>query len=127
VYVFPEEKVFHTKINIRAFYSCSDAKLKATYSNAKKECKKSGLELASMGSPKEQNSINDYLKYIGVSSDVVFTALDALTDGKNPFANWGTGDPPGGPGECPSLFDGAMYNSSCDTKAHYACEGNAKK
>jgi len=71
-----------------------------------------------MDSPKEQKSITDYLDYIGVSTDVVFSAIDALTDGKNPFKE----DKPPPKKECTSLFKGATRKIPCDQKTQFICE-----
>jgi hypothetical protein len=36
--------------------------------------------------------------------------------------NWGSGKPPGGPGTCPVLRNGAFYNATCKAKQNFACE-----
>jgi len=36
--------------------------------------------------------------------------------------NWGTGQPPGGPGTCPVLRNGTFYNATCKAKINFGCE-----
>jgi len=81
------------------------------------------MDIAGMGSKKEKNDVSDYLKYIGVSTDVVFSALDKLAGDGSIFDGWGKEpEPPVPPGDCTAAFNGAMYNTSCDQKAFFACE-----
>jgi len=75
------------------------------------------MTLANMDSPKEQQGINEYLDYIGVSKDPIFASLN-----NNSPPKWGTGSPPGGPGQCATLYQGSVYNASCDQKLNYICE-----
>jgi hypothetical protein len=38
--------------------------------------------------------------------------------------NWGSGKPPGGPGLCLVLQNGAAYNASCAEQRNFGCEEN---
>ncbi|XP_065341012.1 uncharacterized protein LOC135940161 isoform X2 [Cloeon dipterum] len=91
---------------------------KATFEEAKKICEDQGLEIASVTSGKESKSIDEYLNYIGLGSEPLFSLLpDAGAD-----LNWGAGKPPGGPGECLTQFKGAFYNASCNQPSQFSCE-----
>ncbi|CAB3381371.1 Hypothetical predicted protein [Cloeon dipterum] len=91
---------------------------KATFEEAKKKCEDQGLEIASVTSRKESKSIDEYLNYIGLGSEPLFSLLpDAGAD-----LNWGAGKPPGGPGECLTQFKGAFYNASCYQPSQFSCE-----
>lgn len=78
------------------------------------------MVIASMDGKKENKDVSDYLSYIGLESDLVFSALGALATPGGIFDGWGKKPVP--PGDCTALMDGAVYNTSCDTKSNYICE-----
>ncbi|XP_065349069.1 uncharacterized protein LOC135945365 [Cloeon dipterum] len=98
-------------------------KEKATFEDAMQICGKDNMELTSLDSPEEMGKISDYLAYIGLADSPLFTSLSAIDgNGEKSFGKWGTGPPPGGPGECVVQQKGEMYNASCEAKSNFACE-----
>ncbi|XP_059476326.1 uncharacterized protein LOC132197210 isoform X2 [Neocloeon triangulifer] len=93
---------------------------KATFEEAKKFCEDQGLDLTSPASTKESKSIDEYLNYIGLGSEPLFTAFP--TDDSLSGAKWGSDKPPGGPGECLTQYKGSLYNASCDQQSHFSCQ-----
>ncbi|XP_065342202.1 uncharacterized protein LOC135940970 [Cloeon dipterum] len=94
---------------------------KANYEGAKKICEKENMEIASFDSPDEVSKISEYLQYIGLSDDPVLSSISAVVGG-GAFSNWGSGSPPGGPGDCLVQQDGKFYNASCSAKSNFVCE-----
>ncbi|CAB3387139.1 Hypothetical predicted protein [Cloeon dipterum] len=94
---------------------------KANYEGAKKVCEKENMEIASFDSPDEVSKISEYLQYIGLSDDPVLASISAMAGG-GAFSNWGSGSPPGGPGDCLVQQNGKFYNASCSAKSNFACE-----
>ncbi|XP_059475819.1 macrophage mannose receptor 1-like isoform X2 [Neocloeon triangulifer] len=93
---------------------------KATFEEAKKICEDQGLDLTSPASTKETKSIDEYLNYIGLGSEPLFTAFP--TDASLSGAKWGSDKPPGGPGECLTQYKGSLYNASCNQQSHFSCQ-----
>jgi hypothetical protein len=79
------------------------------------------MSIASIGDKKEKNDVSKYLDYIGVSTDVVFSALDKLAGEGSVFDGWGK-DESVPKGDCPATFEGGMYNTSCEKESLFACE-----
>ncbi|XP_059476497.1 uncharacterized protein LOC132197301 [Neocloeon triangulifer] len=97
-------------------------KEEATFTEAKKYCEKENMDIASFSSPQEVGKITEYLQYIGLSDIPLFASLSS-TDGVGSFlSSWGQDAPPGGAGDCLVQQKGALYNASCQQKAHFACE-----
>ncbi|CAB3381372.1 Hypothetical predicted protein [Cloeon dipterum] len=91
---------------------------KATFEEAKNICEEQGLEITSVSDSQESQSIDNYLSYIGLGSESLFTSLPA----EGADLNWGAGKPPGGPGECLTQFKGAFYNASCNQLSQFSCQ-----
>lgn len=79
------------------------------------------MAIGNMDGKKENKDVSEYLKYIGLGSDSVFSALGALASPGSIFDGWGK-EPSVPPGDCTAIYDGAMYNTSCDTKSRFICE-----
>ncbi|CAB3387135.1 Hypothetical predicted protein [Cloeon dipterum] len=95
----------------------------ATFTDAEKICKKDQMEIASLDSPSEAADISDYLQYIDLLKEPVFSSFSSLIEeGAKLLSNWGSDDPPGGPGDCLVQQDDQYFNSSCDTENHFICE-----
>ncbi|XP_059476500.1 serine-rich adhesin for platelets-like isoform X2 [Neocloeon triangulifer] len=92
----------------------------ASFEEAKKICEDQGLDLTSPASTKESKSIDEYLNYIGLGSEPLFTAFP--TDDSLSGAKWGSEKPPGGPGECLTQYKGSLYNASCNQQSHFSCQ-----
>ncbi|XP_065341515.1 uncharacterized protein LOC135940523 [Cloeon dipterum] len=90
----------------------------ATFEEAKNICEDQGLEITSVSDSQESQSIDNYLNYIGLGSESLFTSLPA----EGADLNWGVGKPPGGPGECLTQFKGAFYNASCNQPSQFSCQ-----
>jgi len=116
-YLFPPEKVSTCR---KATYFQLSEFLQQSYGDAKKECEKQGMLLGSMDGKKEKKDVSDYLKYIGLESEAVFSALGALASPGSNFDGWGKEPLP--PGDCTATLGGAFYNTSCDKKSNFICE-----
>ncbi|CAB3366151.1 Hypothetical predicted protein [Cloeon dipterum] len=93
---------------------------KESQTEAAKFCAKQGMQICSIDTVAEQKQVDEYLDYIGLSSEVVFSSLNLAGITKNPV--WGKGKSPLGAGKCHVLYKKAFYNSSCAQKSHFACE-----
>jgi hypothetical protein len=97
------------------------------------------MTMLSFGSSEEVSKITDYISYIGnlnqryaqsllkynyvhagLNENSVFSA--PAPDSTSPITSWGTGTPPGGPGPCQVLQNGASFNASCSEQRHFGCE-----
>ncbi|XP_059476418.1 uncharacterized protein LOC132197267 [Neocloeon triangulifer] len=92
---------------------------KATYDEAQKFCSDQGMELTSIADSKEAARIDEYLNYIGLGSEPVFSSANEQSMAS---LKWGTGSPPGGPGDCLTQYQGALYNASCDQQLSFSCQ-----
>ncbi|XP_065331739.1 C-type mannose receptor 2-like [Cloeon dipterum] len=97
---------------------------KASQTEAAKFCAKQGMQICSIDTVAEQKQVDEYLGYIGLSSEVVFSSLNLASITKTPV--WGKGKSPLGAGKCHVLYKKAFYNSSCAQKSHFACEESDK-
>jgi hypothetical protein len=61
----------------------------------------------------------DILVFEGTPDTPLFTQFLPATSSD---VQWGTGNPPGGPGECPMQMNGVFYNRSCNSVGNYTCE-----
>ncbi|CAB3387272.1 Hypothetical predicted protein [Cloeon dipterum] len=102
---------------------------KATFENAKKICQKDQMDIASLDNPTEVAGISNYLQYIGISDDPVFSSISSLLGGggASSLLNWATESPPGGQGDCLVQQEGLFFNASCDTKRNFICEDPKKE
>ncbi|XP_059476547.1 uncharacterized protein LOC132197335 isoform X2 [Neocloeon triangulifer] len=98
-------------------------KEKATFEGAKKFCADQNMALSTFDDPGEVKKISEYLNYIGLADDPIYTSISsALGSSSSSSVNWGTDSPPGGSGDCVVQKDGVFYNASCDSLSNFACE-----
>lgn len=92
-------------------------------------CEKSGMELMSMESFAEMDSVQSFLGNIGLSSASLMTSMLKVTDGSN---NW-LGDigaslmaekpsDPAKDGECLGLGSLGLVGVTCDMVSNFMCE-----
>ncbi|CAB3381368.1 Hypothetical predicted protein [Cloeon dipterum] len=102
-------------------------KEKATAAQAESMCAGQGLELISLDSIAEMDSVQDFLGDIGLSTSTVLTSLKKVTDGGS---NW-LGDlasafmpnpEPAKDGECTGLSSLGLVGLSCDTVSNFVCQ-----
>ncbi|XP_065340941.1 uncharacterized protein LOC135940117 isoform X2 [Cloeon dipterum] len=102
-------------------------KEKATVAQAESMCAGQGLQLMSLDSIAEMDSVQDFLGDIGLSTSTVLTSLKKVTDGGS---NW-LGDlasafmpnpEPTKDGECTGLSSLGLVGLSCDTVSNFVCQ-----
>jgi hypothetical protein len=100
---------------------------RATIPEAKSICGKQGLELMSLDSLAQMDSVQDFLGDIGLSSSTLLTSMKKVTDGGN---DW-LGDlasalvPPKDPskdGDCMGLNSIGLVGISCDMVSNFVCQ-----
>jgi hypothetical protein len=108
---------------------------RASVPEAKGICAKQGLELMSLDSLAQMDSVQDFLGDIGLSSNTLLTSMKKVTDGGT---DW-LGDlasalvPPKDPskeGDCMGLNSIGLVGVSCDMVSNFVCqapETGAKK
>ncbi|XP_059478308.1 uncharacterized protein LOC132198339 [Neocloeon triangulifer] len=105
---------------------------KATVPEAKSVCANQGLELMSLDSMAQMDSVKDFLGDIGLSTSTVLTSLKKVTDGGS---NW-LGDlasafmpqkDPAKDGDCMGLNSLGITGISCDTVSNFVCQAPEPK
>jgi len=117
----------------KMLYNSTNNVFQATYEEAKAMCNSKGMDMVSMETEAESDSIANFFESAGLSSLPFFSSLKKGAESTfqwqsglaADFLNWAPNQPAKNGGDCTAMFNLLLQSQSCDQKLNFMCE--AKK